>query len=76
MAELHCVGDALALGVRVDKLKAPIQVQGGSNVKSMLCLKVPRPPCDRFGMDEDPPRLPITAVISGILSIPVTVTLF
>jgi hypothetical protein len=54
VAELHCVGDALALGVHVDKLEAPIRVQGGSNVESLLCSKVPRQPCDRFGMDEDP----------------------
>ncbi len=54
MAELHCIGDALALGVRVDELEAPIGVQGGSNVESLLCSKVPRTPCDRFGMDEDP----------------------
>jgi hypothetical protein len=54
VAELHCIGDALALGVCVDELEAPIRVQGGSNVESLLCLKVPQSPCDRFGMDEDP----------------------
>ncbi len=54
MAELHCIGDALALGVSVDELEALIRVQGGSNVESLLCSKVPRPPCDSFGMDEDP----------------------
>ena len=54
MVELHCIGDALALGVHVDKLEAPIRVQGGSNVESLLCSKVPRPPCDRFGVDENP----------------------
>ena len=54
MAELHCIGYALALGVRVEKLEAPIRAQGGSIVESLLCLKVPRPPCDRFSMDEYP----------------------
>ena len=53
MAELHCIRDALALGVRIDELEAPIRVQGGSNVESLLCSKVPQLPSDRFGMDED-----------------------
>jgi hypothetical protein len=54
VAKLHCVQDALALGVRVVELEALIRVQGRSNVEPLLCPKVPRPPRDRFGMDEDP----------------------
>ncbi len=54
VVKLHCILDALALGVRVDKLEALIRVLGGSNVEPLLCSKVPQPPCDRFGMDEDP----------------------
>jgi hypothetical protein len=53
VAKLHCIRDALALGVRVDEFEAAVRVQGRSNVESLLCVKIPRPPSDGFCMNED-----------------------
>ena len=52
--KLHRIQDNLALGVSVDEFEAGVGAQGGSNVESLLCVKVLRPLSDRFSMNEDP----------------------
>ena len=54
MAKFDCVGDDLALGVRIDKLEAAVGIQGWTNVEAILGTKVPRAAGCRLGMDEDP----------------------
>jgi hypothetical protein len=41
MAEFNCVGDDLALNVRIDELEAAVGIQGWTNVESTLGTKVP-----------------------------------
>ena len=41
MAEFDCVGDDLALGVRIDELEAAVGIQGWTNVEAILGTKVP-----------------------------------
>jgi hypothetical protein len=53
MAEFNCIGDNLAFGVSVDKFKAAVQLQGWTNVETILGTKVPRPLQCWFSMDED-----------------------
>jgi hypothetical protein len=53
MPEFNHVGDDLAFGVGLDKLEAPIGVQGRTNVEAFLSAEVPRATGARFGMDED-----------------------
>ena len=53
MPEFNCVGYELAFGVGLDKLEAPIGVQGRANVEAFLSTKVPRATGAGFGMDED-----------------------
>jgi hypothetical protein len=54
VAEFDCVGDDLALGVRIDKLEAAVGIHGWTNVEPILGTKIPRAPGCRFGMDENP----------------------
>ena len=50
--EFNRVGDDLAFGVGLDKLKAPVGVQGRANVEAFLSAEVPRAMGARFDMDE------------------------
>ncbi len=54
VAELDCVGDALAFRVTIDELEAAVGSHGWTNVESILGPKIPRALGCRFGMDEDP----------------------
>ena len=54
MAEFHCVGDDLTLGVSIYKFEAPVGIYGGANVESILSTIVPRLSGGWFGVDENP----------------------
>ena len=53
MAEFHCIGDDLALGVYIDKLEAAVGIHDWTNVEAILGTKIPRASGCWFGMDED-----------------------
>ena len=50
--ELNHVRDDLAFGVRLDKLEAPVRIQGRTNVEAFLSAEVPRATGARIGMNE------------------------
>ncbi len=50
--EFNHVGDDLAFGVRLDELKAPVRIQGRTNVEAFISTEVPRAMGARLGMNE------------------------
>ena len=54
VAEFHCVGDDLTLGVSIHKFETAVGIHGGADVGAILGTKIPRASGCRFGMDEDP----------------------
>jgi hypothetical protein len=46
------VGDDLAFGVQLDKLEAPVRIQGRTNVEAFLSTEVPRATGARLSMNE------------------------
>ena len=50
IAEFHCIGDDLALGVYNDKLEAAVGIHGWTNVEAILGTKIPRASGCWFGM--------------------------
>ncbi len=52
MMEFNCVGDDLAPGVTLDKLEAPVLIQGRLDVETFLGAEIPQATSDRLGMNE------------------------
>jgi hypothetical protein len=50
--EFNRVGDDLTFGFQLDKLEAPVRIQGRINVEALLSAEVPRATGARLGMNE------------------------
>jgi hypothetical protein len=51
MTKFNRVQNNLALGIHLDAFEATVRIEGGTNVKTFFCPKVPRSPSGWLGMD-------------------------